>query len=109
MREFDAYFHVDLAYEREQQEAEDREEYIASRVGELLEGEWDEDFDSEVVEAVRDKISGFDEEQWSILEKVLINLALGHAVSASDTDKLLSYSDLCDIAEERVLRELTSD
>ena len=109
MREFDAYFHIDLAYEREQQEAEDREEYISSRVGELLEGEWDEDFDNEVVEAVRDKISGFDEEQWCVLEKVLIKLALGHTASSDDTEKLLSYSELCDIAEERVVRELTSD
>lgn len=106
MREFDAYFDIDLAYEREQQEAEDREDYITSKVAELLEEEWDEDFDNEVVEAVRDKISGFDEEQWTMLEKILIKLALGHTASSSDTEKLLSYSDLCGIAEERVAREL---
>ena len=109
MREFDAYFDVDLAYEREQQEIEDREDYIASEVAELLEGEWDKDFTSEVVGAVKDKLSGFDEEQWCVLEEVLINLALGHTVSSSDTEKLLNYSDLCDIAEERVVRELTGD
>lgn len=109
MKEFDAYFDIDLAYEREQQEAEDKEEYISSKVEELLGDGWDEDFDNEVVEAVRDKISDFDEEQWCVLEKVLIKLALGHTASASDTEKLLSYSDLCDIAEERVVRELTSD
>ena len=109
MKEFDAYFDIDLAYEREQQEAEDRENYIASEAAELLEGEWDEGFDNEVVEAVRDKISGFDEEQWCVLEEVLIKLALGHTASSDDTEKLLSYDDLCDIAEERVVRELTSD
>ena len=109
MREFDAYFGIDLAYEREQQEAEYREEYISSKVEEMLGEEWDEDFDNEVVEAVRDKIWEFDEEQWCVLEKVLIKLALGHAASSEDTEKLLSYSDLCDIAEKRVVRELTSD
>lgn len=108
MREFDAYFDIDLAYEREQQEAEDREDYITSKVAELLEEEWDEDFEDTVVEAVNDKISGFDDAQWSVLERVLIDLALGHTVSASDTEKLLNYSDLCDIAEKKVVEELTN-
>lgn len=108
MREFDAYFHIDLAYEREQQEIEDREDYIASKVEEMLGEEWDEDFEDTVVEAVRDKISGFDEEQWCVLEKVLIKLALGHTASSSDTEKLLNYSDLCIIAEKKVVEELAN-
>lgn len=106
MREFDAYFDIDLAYEREQRRAEDREDYIASEAAELLEGEWDEDFDKEVVEAVKDKLSSFDDEQWAVLERVLIKLALGHTASSNDTEKLLSYSDLCIIAEERVVRDI---
>lgn len=106
MKEFDPYFDIDLAYEREQQKAEDREDYITSKVAELLEEEWDEDFEGTVVEAVRDRVSSFDDAQWAKLEKVLIKLALGHTASSSDTEKLLSYSDLCIIAEGRVVREL---
>ena len=109
MREFDPYFNIDLFYEREQQEAEDKEEYISSKVEEMLGDEWGGDFDNEVVEAVKDKISGFDDAQWAVLERVLIDIALGHTVSASDTEKLISYDDLYDIAEKRVVEELTSD
>ena len=109
MRDFDAYFDIDLAYEREQQEAEDKEEYISSKVAELLEGEWDEDFEDIVVEAVRDRLSGFNEEQWVVLDRVLIKSALGHTISASDTEKIFSYSDLYTIAEKRVVEELTND
>ena len=102
MNNYDAYFLVDKEYERQQEEAEQREEWEAERVRDILSQELDCEVSDDIRDFVNDRISSFSEEQWEILNALLVKLALGETASQKDSYKLLDHSDLCEVVSKNL-------